>query len=328
MRTLLFLSSAAALLVVVCFAVAQEKAAPKAPAKPAAKAPATTPAPPGKALSDEEAIRETVRSYVKAFCQGDAKAAAAHYTADAEYVDDEGTVTQGRDAIEKMLVAAFAEAPGSQLGGAIDSIRFIGPGAAVNDGTARVTAPGGAAPVSSRFTALHLKVDGKWLIASLRDQPPVGDRQHGDKIKDLAWLEGEWVDEGPDSVMLFSCRLSDNRKYLLRDFTIKVAGHDTMNGSQRIGWDPHTRRLRTWTFDSEGGFSEGTWHHTDDSWVLKSNGVTADGEPSSATSIFTYVNPHTMTWQATDVVIGDMRLADTGVVKVVRKPPPAQHAKK
>jgi uncharacterized protein (TIGR02246 family) len=328
MRFLVLLIAPVALLAVACFGTAQEKTAPKPGTKPSATTPAVKPAAPVQGASDEEAIRQTMTTYAKAYSKGDAKEIAALFTADAEYVDEDGHVVQGREAIEKSLADSIAEAPGCQLEATVESIRFIGPGAAVEDGTATVTPPGGAAPVSSRYTAVHLKSDGKWLIASVRDRAPAGGREHGEKIKALAWLVGEWVDEGPDAVMLFSCHPSEDGKYLLRDFTIKVAGHDAMNGSQRIGWDPQAHRLRTWTFDSEGGFSDGVWHRDEESWVLKSSGVSADGAPSSATSIFTYVNPHTMTWQAIDVVIGGARVPDTGVVQVVRKPPQPKHAKR
>src|SRR5258708_149296 len=208
MRFLVLLVATVALLGVVCFGTAQEKAAQKPATKSSAKAPAVQPAAPVKAPSDEETIRQAAATYVKAYSQGDAKAVAAHFTADAEYVADDGRVFQGRDAIEKAIADSFAETPGCKLEAKVDSIRFIGPGAAVEDGTATVTPPGGAAPVNSRYTAVHLKSDGKWLIASVRDQAPVSGRQHGEKIKALAWLAGEWVDEGPDSVMLFSCRPS------------------------------------------------------------------------------------------------------------------------
>jgi uncharacterized protein (TIGR02246 family) len=324
-----------ALLAVVClgvvrFGTAQEKTAPKAAAKTGAKAAdakpvAAAPAVPAKGNSDEESIRNAVATYVKAYSQGDAKEVAAHFTADAEYVDEEGHVLQGRDTIEKSLAESFADEPGSQLETTIDSIRFIGPGAAVEDGTARVTPAGGGAPAKSRYTAVHLKTDGKWLIASIRDQA-AGGRQHRDQIKSLEWLVGDWVDESPDSVMIFTCRFDETKKYLLRDFTVKIAGHDAMHGSQRFGWDPMKRHLRAWTFDSEGGFSEGVWHRDGDSWMLKSSGVNADGEATSATTIFAPVDAHTMTWQALDVVIGNNLLPDIDPVRIVRKPPPAKKA--
>jgi uncharacterized protein (TIGR02246 family) len=329
-RYLVILIAPVALLAIVCLGTAQEKAIPKAGAKAGSKAAATKPAAPVvaapvKGATDEEAIRNAAATYVKAFSQGDAKGVAAHFTADAEYVDEEGRVMQGRDAIEKSLAESFAENPGDQLEATIESIRFIGPGAAVEDGTARVTPKGGGAAVNSRYTAMHLKTDGKWLMASVRDQAAAG-RQHRDQIKALEWLTGDWVDESPDSVMLFSCRVDETGKYLLREFTVKVAGHDAMNGSQRFGWDPMKRHLRAWTFDSEGGFSEGVWHRDGDSWMLKASGINADGELTSATTIFTPVDAHTMTWQALDVVIGSTSIPDTGLVRIVRKPPPAKHA--
>lgn len=332
MRSPLILMTAVAVLAIVCLVTAQEKAAPKAGAKSSAKTPAVKPATPAatapiKGNADEEAIRTAEATYVKAYLQGDAKAVAAHFTADAEYVDEDGHVLQGRDAIEKSLAVSFANEPGSQLEATIESIRFVGPGVAVEDGTARVTPAGGGAPVTSRYTAVHLKTDGKWLIASIRDLA-AGGRQHRDQIKALGWLVGDWVDESPDSVMLFSCRFDESGKYLLRDFTIKIAGHDAMHGSQRFGWDPTKRHLRAWTFDSEGGFSEGIWHRDGENWMLKSSGVTADGEATSATTIFTPVNAHTMTWQALDVMIGSARIPDIDPVRIVRKPPPAKHAAK
>jgi uncharacterized protein (TIGR02246 family) len=330
MRTVVMLVVAVAILGVVCLGAAQEKTAPKPGAKPAAKTPASKtpaakPAPAVKDVSDEEAIRQAAATYVKAYSQGDAKAVAALFTADAEYVDEEGRVFQGRESIEKALGKSFAETPGCKLDVKIESIRFIGPGAAVEDGAATVIPPGGGAPAHSRYTAVHLKSDGKWLLASVRDRSP-GGRAHRDQIKALEWLVGDWVDEGPDSVMLFSCRPSENGTYLLREFAVKIAGYDAMNGSQRFGWDPQTKHLRAWTFDSEGGFADGVWHRDGESWILKSSGVNADGEATSATTVFTSIDAHTMTWQALDVTIGSARLPDTGLVRIVRKPPAAKQA--
>ena len=35
-----------------------------------------------------------------------------------------------------------------------------------------------------------------------------------------------------------------------------------MTVTQRIGWDPAAKQIRSWEFDSEGGFGEGTWGET------------------------------------------------------------------
>ena len=195
------------------------------------------------------------------------------------------------------------------------------PGVAVEDGTTTVTPTDGAEPIYCHYTAVHVKTDGKWLAASVRDHAPKGRRQHRSQLQQLGWLEGEWVDEGDDSVVFFSCEAIDNGNFLLRKFTIQVAGQEAMSGTQRIGWDPLTGKLRAWIFDSEGGYSDGVWHRDDERWVLKSSGVTAEGQTASSTSIYTFVNDHTMTWQSVDHEIAGVQLPDSELVTIVRRAP-------
>jgi uncharacterized protein (TIGR02246 family) len=270
---------------------------------------------------DEDAIRQTGETFSKAYDRGDAKAVAAHFTSDAEYIDEQGNVFQGRQAIEESLASFFKENPGSQLEVAIDSIRFVGPGVAIEDGTTTVTHAAGSLSDYSRYTAVHIKTNGKWLTASSREHAPKNRRQHAAQLQQLDWLLGEWVDEGDDSIVDFSCKAVDNGNFLLREFNVRIAGQAAMSGSQRIGWDPVSGKLRTWIFDSEGGHGEGTWQRNGDSWVVKSTGVTADGQPASSTSLFTMVSGHAMTWQAIDREIEGVRLPDTDEYILVRAPP-------
>jgi hypothetical protein len=55
--------------------------------------------------------------------------------------------------------------------------------------------------------------------------------------------------------------------------------------------------------------------------VLKCTGVTADGQATSSTSIYTFVNPHTMTWQMVHHEIAGVQLPDSEVVTIVRQAP-------
>ena len=291
---------------------------------PAQAAPKETTAPAAaddKNAADEAAIRETGETFAKAFEKGDAKAVAAHFTLDAEYVDEQGNVFQGRQAIETSLTAFFAENPDRRLDVTIDTIRFVSPGVAIEDGMTAVTSPEGGTSNDSRYTAVHVKANGKWLTASSREHAPNGRRQHATKIQQLDWLVGNWVDEDDDSIVEFSCQVADNGHFLLRQFTVKIAGQESMTGTQRIGWDPVGGKLCTWIFDSEGGYGEGTWHRNGDSWVLKTTGVTADGQTASGSSIYTLVSDHIMTWQAVDHEIAGVQLPDGEVVTIVRKPP-------
>ncbi len=352
MRRIVILSTSVMVLAALCFGAADEKAAPKptgkagvspaakAAAKPAEKPVAQPVAPVGakpgaiatepkpatlpafnEHTADEAAIRQTGETYEKAYRAGDAKSIAAHFTPDAEYIDEQGNVHQGRAAIEAAMTAHFAANSGCQIGIDINSIRFISPGVAVEDGTTTVTPSGGAETVYSHYTAVHVKADGKWLAASVREHAPKDRRQHRTQLQQLGWLQGEWVDEGDDSLVISSCEFVDNGNFLLRKFTIQVAGQEAMSGTQRIGWDPLTGKLRAWIFDSEGGYCDGVWHRDEDRWVLKSTGVTADGQTASGTSIYTFVNEHTMTWQLVNHEIAGVQLPDSELVKIVRRAP-------
>ena len=88
---------------------------------------------------------------------------------------------------------------------------------------------------------------------------------------------GEWVDKGPDSEVRVNCRWSEDGNFLIRSFTVKQQGKPVMTVTQRIGWDPLARRIRSWEFDSEGGFGEGTWSRDGERWVDQALGRPARG---------------------------------------------------
>ena len=334
MRTTLLLSGVALLIGMICFATDDEKEAPKraekgtaspaakvgAKTKPAEKTPVAV-AVIEKMSAEEEAVRLTSKTLVKAYAEKNAASAAAHFTADAEYVDEQGKVFQGRKAIEESLATFFTEHPAGKLEMNIDTIRFISPGVAVEDGTTKITHSKGAASPESRYSTVHVKTDGKWLAASVRDHAPKTRKEHRAQLQQLEWLMGDWVEEGDDSIVHFSCKSVDNGNFLLRQFTIRIAGQEAMTGTQRIGWDPLSGKLRAWIFDSEGGYSDGFWHRDGDHWVLKSTGVTADGQTASSTSIYTFVNAHTMTWRSVDHEIAGVQLPDSELVTIVRQAP-------
>ena len=280
-----------------------------------------------EAKSEEEMdIRSAGESFVKAFCSANADEVAAHFTPTAEYLDEHGKVFEGRDQIAGLMKSIFENNEGCHLELQTDSIRIVNPGLAIEDGTTILTPPGAQGDDEETctiggYTAVHVKTDGKWLIASLRELPVTINRSHRSQLRQLAWLQGDWVDESDESVVLFSCELADRGNFLVRKFVIHVEGQETMNGTQRVGWDPLTGKLKSWIFDSEGGYAEGYWYRDDDTWMLKVTGVTADGEPASSTSVYTRVNSDTIVWQSIDHEVGGIKLPDTEEVTIVRRAP-------
>lgn len=275
---------------------------------------------------EEVAIRLVDQAFVKAYEAGDAAGVAAHFTTDAEYVDETGSVLQGREAIAECLVEFFKDHPKCRLEKNVNSIRVLSPGVAVEDGHTVMCHENDGCPIECHYSTVYVKVDGKWLAASMRDRMPTDLQEHATQLRELDWLIGDWVEEGDDAVVNFSCNAADNGNFLLRSFAIHVAGQDAMTGTQRIGWDPQARKLRTWIFDSEGSFGEGFWHRRSDedgseSWVLKITGVMADGQTASSTSIYTAVDEQTMTWQSVDHEISGVHQPDSDIVTIVRSAP-------
>ena len=158
------------------------------------KSPAPPPTPAYSA--DEETIREAVEAFVRAFNAGDAKAVVADWTADGQYTDEDGNVFRGRDAMEKAYARLFAAHPGATIAVSIESLRFQGAETAVEKGIARVTPGGGSAPTAARYTLVHVKRAGKWLLAVGHDAAytVVASADH---LKDLEWLIGQWRPDSP-----------------------------------------------------------------------------------------------------------------------------------
>jgi uncharacterized protein (TIGR02246 family) len=269
---------------------------------------------------DESVIRANVEAFVKAFNAGDARAIGNLFVPEAQMVDEEGNTTQGREAIEKVFVGILAEKPQPQMAVEIESIRFIGSALAVESGVTKVTrAPAQAADVD-RYTAVHIRSkDGRWLMGFVRDTPGT-EMTNYERLKPLEWLVGEWIDEGRESVVLSSYKWGVNKNYILGEIKVRMRGRDAMDISQRIGWDPLTKRIKSWQFDTEGGHGESVWTPGGDHWVVKVTGVRRDGMPSSATNILTPTSKHSYTWRSTDHVVGTEMVPPTEV-KIVRKPP-------
>ena len=285
--------------------------APQAVAKPVAASAGRS--------ADEAAIRAADNGFIAEYNKADVKALVARFSDDAEIVEDTGEAYQGRAAIEKSLTEMFAANKGARLAMEIGSIRFLTADVAKEEGRSIVT-PALGAPVSRLYTALLVKRDGHWLLASVREEPDPAMRPH-DRLKDLEWMVGDWLDEGSDSEVRVNCRWSDDGNFLMRSFTVHHEGKPVMTVSQRVGWDPLAKQFRSWEFDSEGGYGEGRWNRDGDRWVVKHTGVRPEGTTASSTNVMTVVRPDLVQWASTDRVLGNESVTEDRVYIMVRVPP-------
>jgi hypothetical protein len=118
-------------------------------------------------------------------------------------------------------------------------------------------------------------------------------------------------------------RWDENKSFLLEEFQVISQGSTVLKGTQRIGWDPQARQVRSWIFDSAGGFGEAVWTQVGDDWVCRAKGVRSDGSSASATRTLTRAAQDRVIWTSTDRV-DDGELLPELAVTMVRKPPQAE----
>jgi uncharacterized protein (TIGR02246 family) len=269
--------------------------------------------------ADEAAIGKAVEAYTAAFNRGDAKALAALWSPEAVYLNPlSGEEAVGRGAIEKQFAGIFAKAKGAQLEAKTKAIRFVSPNVAVEEGTAKVIRPK-EEPEASTYTAVYVKRDGQWLLDRVTEEDVPAVKPHYEQLKELEWMIGTWVDQDPESRIETTCQWTKNQNFMTRSFMVTVKDRVEMAGMQIVGWDPATKQIRSWVFDSDGGFGEGVWSRKGNRWYVRTTGISPDGQKSSAVNIFTYIDKDTFTWQSVDRVAGGDLLPNIDEVVVVRQ---------
>jgi uncharacterized protein (TIGR02246 family) len=114
--------------------------------------------------ADEKVLKKLADDFANAFNAGDAKAIASQFAPQAEMVDLDGDVLQGRDAIEKFYAETLRE-PRLNLAVEIESLRFVGDGLAIENGHLAFFNEDREPILRSRYTVVHTRDDGRWLIA-------------------------------------------------------------------------------------------------------------------------------------------------------------------
>jgi hypothetical protein len=232
-------------------------------------------------------------------------------------VDASGRSFRGRGAIEKEFAAFFGESKGSKLEISMDSLRFVAPGVALETGTSRVTHPTEASGNSAGYSIVHTRRDGRWLLASVREIPHAPSPNY-ERLRDLEWLVGTWAAKGAGHILELNCEWTAKRNFLTRKYSLKGPDGATKTGIQIIGWDPVKAGIRSWVFDSDGGFGSEQWSKDGQRWVLEATGISRDGAEIAATNVVTRIDHDSFNWQSVARSLNDVRLPDTAVIKVTR----------
>ena len=237
----------------------------------------------------------------------------------------------GREEIEKEFAGTFKDLKDAKLEIDVKAIKFLSPNVAVESGTARTVCPKEEPDVST-YSALFVKRDGKWLLDRVTEEeppapatPPPSNYEH---LKDLEWMVGSWIDndEDDDATIQTDCNWAKNKNFMHRSFAVVIGDQVNMAGMQIIGWDPAAKQIRSWVFDSDGGFAEGKWTRKGNRWLIQQTGTLADGTKSSAVNIMKQIDNDSFTWQSVQRSVNGDILPNVDEVTVVRKPANGQTA--
>lgn len=268
---------------------------------------------------DETAVRKAGTEYVDAFNRHDAAALASYWSPEAVYVNRmTGEEVVGRAAIQQQFETLFATDTQLQLAVDVASVQFVSPNVAAEHGVATFGEPE-ADPEQVAYSAVYVRLDGKWLLDRVTDKESVVEPSSYAQLKQLQWMIGSWVDKDDNGSVVTDCKWAKNNTFLVRSFTVSIEDRIDMSGMQLIGWDAGSKQIRSWTFDSDGGFAEGVWSKSKDRWYVHKKGTTADGETTTSVNHVTPIDDDTFAFQSTQRTFAGQLLPNIDEVLIVRR---------
>lgn len=265
----------------------------------------------------QAAIQAAGKAFATAFNANDAKAVAALWAEDGEFVNQSGERFNGRDEIEKQYADFFKEYPGVQIQLKINKIKLLSSTSAMEEGLSTLGAPDAPSPVSCHYLVIYVKKGSQWLMTSGHDLRTQVEEKYGN-IEELSNFIGSWKYDGDDASYETKVSWIANNKFIQRTYTLKENGTVTQSGVQIIGVEPTTKQIASWSFDSNGGHDIGMWTNQGDRWIIESNGAMADGTQTSSLNELKFSDDNTMTWKSVNRMIGDQLAPDADPVVLTR----------
>jgi uncharacterized protein (TIGR02246 family) len=268
--------------------------------------------------ADKQAIDKLVKQCIEAFNNRDAAAIAVHWTAEGEYIRNDGEPIRGRAEIQKGYADFFKTLKGKPtLEIKTQGLRFTSADTAVWEVILRLKNEEGEITASSWRNTLLVREKGEWKVAIVQEW----DRDNGLDVSltDLAWLIGTWHVASKDREVTTVYEWNANKTFIHGKYTIKEGAKVVESGTQMFGKDNAAGAIHSWVFQSDGGFGDGLWTRDGKKWTVNVYGVTADGSELTATAIYVHVDANTYTWQSVDQTVDGVAIPDTKPIKVTKQ---------
>ena len=267
-----------------------------------------------------EGLSSLAEQFVAAYNEKDIEAILSLYTSEAELSDDSDAVyASGISQIQEVFEESFESQPSRRLALEVLSVRQISTNVVIEEGFAYFSEEASDEVLETTgYSAVLVKNAEGWRIGASREIPT--EAESSAPLADLYPLTGEWVLHGDQMKMELSLAVSPSGAFLLGSAHTSTPDEGDMTTEIRIGQDPSTGEIRWWTFDEAGGFAHGNWQQEGDSWLIKTEGTTADGEKTSAVQSLTFEDENTIAWESTHRFIDGQPIPDTEL-RLVRRPP-------
>ncbi len=266
---------------------------------------------------DRLAIDRLTRNMIQAFDDRNAAAIAACWTEDGEFIQNDGEPIRGRARIQEGYAEFFAALKGRpKLEIQSDGVRFPSKDMGVAEVTLRLKNDDGEVRASGRQTIVAVREAGLWKVAMIREWDRDVAADVG--LEALEWLVGTWHAAMPDREATITYTWDENKAFIRGNFTVKEGAKIIQSGTETIGMDHSAGAIRSWVFQSDGGFGGGVWTGGGGKWSVDAHGVRADGSRLTATILYVRVDPDALTWQAVHQSVDGIPVADTAPIKVVK----------
>ncbi len=272
---------------------------------------------------EKKAVTANARMQEEAFNKKDSKTFSTLLKEDASYLlIDNGQFVEGRKAIIDAMENLYKTYKNPKISMKVDSVTISEPGKAIEIGTISLEDEG-VVVVEAIYKENLVLENGKWLIQTIRELQNPSPPSHYNQLKDLAWLVGDWSDSDEDMDVETKTSFDENKNFLIQKINIAIFDIHIMDVEQLIGWDPNNKQVRSWIFDSDGGFGEGIWSQSNkegkESWTVSATFTLPDGKKGSATNIYTKIDDNSFEWSSINRKVNNEPLPDIKPLKIFRK---------
>ncbi len=236
---------------------------------------------------ETEAVASRVQSYVTAFNRRDVDTCVDHWSKNAEYVlPESGARIQGRKAIREALQKLLSTDERFELSVADQRFRHVSKDVVLEEGTATVVSAKHGIERAD-YVVVHVKREGKWYRDSVRETISSTPEASKSQLGELAWLLGDWRAETDLGSVDIHGEWMNDKRFISRVFKVRGKDGYILDGTQIVGWDPSAAVIRSWSFDSEGGFEQAVWTRDGGRWLVKVTAVLPDGSLGAEQRVIT-----------------------------------------